>query len=376
MPKLAAVILCCNEDNVLARCLTSLRDVAELHVSIDESTTDNSEAVARQYTQNIYRHQFGEGGFAGARNCLQEQAELATDAEWFLWIDPDEWLAQGADVLLGLLEKADAKGVQSVMVRMMDVPVEAAATLPSSWMNSKLFKRGLRFQRRRHEHLPSNLERAECPEIVIKHQKGQRHEVQLACNKLKIDLAALIADWQEFGDQRSAFYVGDAYTQAGDFDTAISWFHRGLQQPNNIQGARAQLLQGLCKANRLLGKHDEAHSAAFEMWSEDWRNTTAALFELGCIAANAGWVDAAALWFRLLNQVPENIVSVNNVAAENPRELSLYGYAVVCCCRHQYDQALEYLSKATALAGVDRVQFGEIRQKIVAGLKGTQPCAE
>ena len=72
--KLAAVILACNEDNVLARCLGSLRGIAELHVSIDTATTDNTEAVARQFTQNVYRHCLAESNsYAAARNALQEK---------------------------------------------------------------------------------------------------------------------------------------------------------------------------------------------------------------------------------------------------------------------------------------------------------------
>lgn len=372
MPKLAAVVMACNEDNILSHCLQSVQGLAELHVSIDLATTDNTEAVARQFTQNIYHHDFSGDSFAAARNAVQEQVEAATEAEWFVWLDPDEWLDEGADLLPKLLEAADDRNLQALMVRMWDVPPPGSTTIPSSWMNCKFFRRGLRFSRRRHEHLPSNILRGDCPEVIIKHQKAQRPEVQAACNARKADLDALLADWQDFPDQRSAYYVGDAYIQRAEWHTAIAWFTVGLQCPDEIQGARAQLLGGLAKCYRLTEQPERARSAVFELWSEDWRNSSTALFDLGCIATAEEKLEEAALWFRLLNAMPQGVVSVTNVAVENPQELAMFGASLVHAGRGKHPEAIEALTKALELGGVDRPQYKDLRQKIVAAMTGGQ----
>lgn len=376
--KLAAVVLACNEDNLLPRCLASVRGIAELHVSIDTATTDKTEAVARQFTQNIYRHCLAESNsYSAARNSLQEQAEQATDAEWFVWLDPDEWLERDdAERLPGAIAEAERRGARAIMVRMHDLGVEGGDVAPSSWLNSKVFRRGLRFARRRHEHLtPTDTQRLEAPDITIKHQKGQRPEVLGRHSELKDNLQALVEDWEEYGDQRGACYVGDCWAHAGRWHDAVAWYTVGLTCPDNIVGARGQLLQGLCRAYQHLGQPEKARQAAFEFWSEDWHNTASALFELGCIAADNNSLDEAATFFRLLNATPENIASAVNVGAQNPRELSLYGAALVSHRRGEQAAALEYLTRATALAGAERTQYAALRQRVVEALAAGAPRA-
>lgn len=371
MSKLAAVILACNEDNVLARCLASLRGIAELHVSIDKATTDNTEAVARQFTQNIYQHEFAACNSYGAcRTQLQEAAEAATDAEWFVWIDPDEWLEPAdAEKVLPAIAEAEKVNASAIMVTMRDYGMAGSDSVPATWLNRKVYRRGMRFARRRHEHLvPTDCNRFDAAAIAICHQKAQRPEIIEKHNALKDNLQALVEDWQEFRDQRGAFYVGNAWAHARRWEDAIAWFTVGLGCPDNVIGARAQLLQGLLNAYRAIGDSDKARAAAFEFWSEDWHNTAQALFELGQIAADSGCLDEAAIYFRLLNATPENIRSGCNVGAQNPRELSLYGAAIVDGARGRFAEALDYLAKATALAGADRPQYEALRKKVVESL--------
>ncbi len=371
-PKLAAVVLACNEDNILARCLSSIKDIAELHVSIDTATTDETEAVARRFTQSIYRHSLAEtNSYSAARNGLQEQAEAATDAQWFLWIDPDEWLEPvDAQRLAAAVAEADERGAQAVMVTMHDLG-DGASVQPTTWLNSKVFRRGLRFARRRHEHLtPTDLRRLEAPHVAIKHQKTQRPEVVAAGNKLKDNLQALVEDWQEFGDQRAAFYVGNAWAASQRWHDAISWYVKGLATcPDVVAGSRAQLLFGLCRAYQRTGDLTKAREAIYEFWNDDWHNTPTALSELATVAVNSGSLDEAALYVRLLHATPENVRSTVSVCAQNPRELSMYGAATVSFARGLHAEALDFLVKATVLAGTERPQYAELRQRIVAALK-------
>jgi glycosyltransferase involved in cell wall biosynthesis len=377
-PKLAAVILACNEDNVLARCLQSLQGVAELHVSIDTATTDGTEAVARQFTQNIYRHCLAEtNSYSAARNGLQEAAEQATDAGWFLWIDPDEWLEpQHAQLLPGVIAEAEERDAQALMVRMYDLGLEGSGIDPSSWLNSKVFRRGMRFSRRRHEHLtPTDVLRLEAPQVVIHHQKRQRPDVLARNNGIKDNLQALVDDWQEFRDQRAACYAADCYAHAHRWHDAVAWYLEGLGCPDTVMGARGQLLQGLCRSYQNLGEFGKARQALFEFWSEDWHNTATALVELGTVALNAGSLDEAALYFRLLNATPDNVQSQLNVGATSPRESSVLGAAMVSCARGNYPEALQWLCKAIALAGRETPAHVALREKIVAAMTAAPEAA-
>jgi glycosyltransferase involved in cell wall biosynthesis/SAM-dependent methyltransferase len=75
-------------EHTLGQTLTKLKDVVdEIHVVIDEATTDKTQAIAEQFGAQV---SFGkspmETGFAAARN---ESLKAAT-CDWVLWVDADE----------------------------------------------------------------------------------------------------------------------------------------------------------------------------------------------------------------------------------------------------------------------------------------------
>ncbi len=361
----AAVILGCNEDNVLARCVESLSGVAELYISVDENSTDQTEALARQFTPHVYRHNLAAlDSFSAARNGLQDEAEKVSQLDWFLWIDPDEWLAEGKEGLGSLLAQADAQGKAGLMVRMVDIPAEAEPGVRgATWQNCKFFKRGQRFARRRHEHLPVSIQRAVCPQVAINHQKLQRPEVQTACGQIKTNLPALLADYAEFQDQRAAYYVGDGFLQANDAQTALNWFEKGLTHLDSILGARSQLYAGLFAAHRLLGNWDEAHRAAHDRWACDYRDGRDCAWQVGSLAVDTDNLDEAEYYFKMVLSMPEAQSGLNQVLSGSPTELAHYGLSVVYAKQGKLTEANQHLRAAERFG--PRPEYVLLRTQIV-----------
>ncbi len=260
MKQFAVIVLACNEDNVLGRCLQSCAGM-ELHVSIDKKTTDNSRAVAAQHGAALYEHEFVNNSWADTRNGVMAQVEAASEAGWFAWLDADEWWLEGTDLLPAALQMAAEQDVQGVGVLLQDH--EPASGAPAGrWPNVKILRRGTRFQRRRHEVVPASCTRIQANEIVIGHRKGQRPEVIAANEALKADLSALLADFGEFGDRRSAYYVADGFVKSGDLQSAVAWYERGLTLPPNQAGMEQLLRDGLAACYRSLGQVAKAREVA------------------------------------------------------------------------------------------------------------------
>ncbi len=75
-------------EDTLHRCLKTIRDEAdEIIVLLDDSTSDSSETIARQYTDKVYPFTWPES-FGEARNLSIQRAT----GDWVLWIDADEHL--------------------------------------------------------------------------------------------------------------------------------------------------------------------------------------------------------------------------------------------------------------------------------------------
>ena len=76
-----------NEAHFLARCLDAVKDHVDEIIIVDTGSTDETRAIAAQYTDRIYDFEWCDD-FAAARNHALEQAS----GDWILVLDADEWM--------------------------------------------------------------------------------------------------------------------------------------------------------------------------------------------------------------------------------------------------------------------------------------------
>lgn len=75
-----------DEEEVLARCLNSVKDIVDEIIIVDTGSTDRTKEIALQYTEHIYPYQWADD-FSAARN---ESIKRAT-CKWVLIMDADEY---------------------------------------------------------------------------------------------------------------------------------------------------------------------------------------------------------------------------------------------------------------------------------------------
>ena len=78
-----------NEEAVLARCLTSLQEIADEIIIVDTGSTDNTKEIAKSYTKHIYDFAWVDD-FAVARNFAFSKATK----EYIYSADADEVLEE------------------------------------------------------------------------------------------------------------------------------------------------------------------------------------------------------------------------------------------------------------------------------------------
>jgi|ERR1700722_2495357 len=93
---LSLLVTTINGRDKLPRILPALQDIAdELVIGIDDTTVDDSAAIARQYTDKVYpvRHEgFCGGGRQDHPNCIEDMLPHCS-GQWVLRIDHDETLS-------------------------------------------------------------------------------------------------------------------------------------------------------------------------------------------------------------------------------------------------------------------------------------------
>jgi glycosyltransferase involved in cell wall biosynthesis len=101
-PGVTLAMIVRNEAAKLRRCLESARRAVDAIVVVDTGSEDESPAVASEMGSSVVRITWPED-FAAARNVALEKVET----NWVLWLDADEWLAEGAAAQIREAAKSD-----------------------------------------------------------------------------------------------------------------------------------------------------------------------------------------------------------------------------------------------------------------------------
>lgn len=100
MPTLSACVITFDEADRLARCLDSVRDIADEIIVIDSGSTDGTVDIARRYTDKVWVTDWP--GFGLQKQRALDKARM----EWVLSIDADEALDETSrDALKALMSR-------------------------------------------------------------------------------------------------------------------------------------------------------------------------------------------------------------------------------------------------------------------------------
>jgi len=159
-----------NEEDVLARCLSSVRDITDEIIIVDTGSTDRTKEIAGQFTDKIYDFPWIDD-FSAARNF---SFNLATQ-EYILWLDADDYFTmQDRQLLLELKSTLDPT-VDSVTMD-YHLLVDPAGKVLQSIRRNRLVRRacGFRWIGAVHEYLAVG-GKIFNSEIAVKHQKEKQH---------------------------------------------------------------------------------------------------------------------------------------------------------------------------------------------------------
>ncbi len=86
MTSLSAIIITKNEAKNIGRCLCSIASWIDEIIVLDSGSTDQTVAICRQYTENVYSVDWP--GYGAQKNRALKLAQ----GDWILSLDADEWI--------------------------------------------------------------------------------------------------------------------------------------------------------------------------------------------------------------------------------------------------------------------------------------------
>ena len=206
-----------NEEKVLARCLTSVKDVVDEIIIVDTGSTDKTKDIARQFTDQVYDFQWV-NHFAKARNFAFSKATK----EYQMWLDADDLLEPEELEKLIQLKQTLNPLVDIVTLRYhTHFDVGGKPTLTST--RERLFKRKKNYQWQDaiHEYIQMS-GKVIHEEIAISHKK----EGTSGDRNLNI-YRQLIAQGKDLSPRETYYYARELMDH-GRHEESITYFKKFL----------------------------------------------------------------------------------------------------------------------------------------------------
>ena len=227
-PLISLCMIVKNEEDVIARCLQSVRGIVDELIVVDTGSTDRTIEIAESEEAAVYSREW-RNDFAFARN---ESIELAKGA-WILVLDADEVLAEGQDVALRELLAAHPNA-DGFFLRIHNFfGVESRQTGSSISASLRLFrnKPRYRYNSRIHEQIVQPILTANpsaqllYTDIRINHG-GYLPEVVHKKNKVQRNMDLLLRELEHTDNEGFHRYnLGIEYMRTNEHEKAIEQFH-------------------------------------------------------------------------------------------------------------------------------------------------------
>jgi len=249
---MASISLCMivkNEEEVLARCLSSARGMADEIVVVDTGSEDSTKEIARQFTDKVYDFKWVDN-FAAARNFAFSMGTC----EYLMWLDADDViLPEDAAAFLALKQTLDP-AVDTIMMK-YHIAFDEQGRPTFSYYRERVMRRcpQARWDGAIHEVVTPFGKIMHAP-IAVTHQRKAVTDPQrnLRLFENLIQRGGSLNPREQFYYARELYYnarYGEAAATFGAFlDSGRGW------SENNIEACRmlSQCLQALKEPERAL----------------------------------------------------------------------------------------------------------------------------
>lgn len=230
-----------NEEDVLARALDSVKELADEIIIVDTGSEDRTKDIARRYTQKVFDFEW-EDDFAAARNFACRKASM----DYWMWLDADDIVTENELKKMKALKSEIDPDTDVVMMKYLTGfdrdGYPAVSYYRERWLRNG---KGFIWKGRVHEAVvPSG--KVLYSDIEIEHHKNSADGSD---RNLRI-YESMIARG-ELGDPRQVFYYGRELYDHGRYEEAISVFDRFLAE----KGAWRENLIDACLQRSLCFKY-------------------------------------------------------------------------------------------------------------------------
>lgn len=275
-----------DEEEVLARCLDSVREAVDEIIIVDTGSTDRTKDIAGAYTEKIYDLPW-EDDFAGARNVSFAKAEM----DYCMWLDADDVMKEGERGRF-LQWKARSDGTPDAVMMKYAAGMDEQGKETLCYYRERLLKReaGFLWKGRVHEAVEVR-GKVEYLDIRIEH-----HSKKKRYGHRNLRIYERMKEEGEVFSARDRFYYARELYYHGRYEEAAGCFLFYLDRQDGFSENQVEACRYLSYCLYVLGKEEEALSALYRGLS--FRVPGGELCcDLGKHFADRGRWEQAAFWY-------------------------------------------------------------------------------
>lgn len=216
MPTISLCMIVKNEEDVLGRCLDSVKDIADEIVIVDTGSNDKTKEIAKKYTDKIYDFEWIDD-FSAARNYSFSKATK----DYIMWMDADDVIMEKDRIKLKDLKNTLDPSVDVIMLK-YDISFDEQGKALVSFFRERILKRSKNYKWLDPIHeviTPSgNVIRED---ISIAHKKIHRSDPK---RNLRI-YEKMLSEGKVFNARQQFYYSRELYYNER-YDEAIEGFNK------------------------------------------------------------------------------------------------------------------------------------------------------
>jgi len=280
-----------NEEEVLARCLDCVKDIADEIIIVDTGSSDRTKEIACLYTNKIYDFTWIDD-FAAARNFAFTQASK----DYIFWLDADDVLLEDDRIKLLNLKQSLDPSINSVTMN-YNLAFDPYGNVTTSLRRNRLVKRKNNYQwiGAVHEYL-AVYGLSMDSDIAVTH-KSEWHDSD---RNVKIYQKRLAAG--EIFNPRDQYYFANELLDHQIYDQAIEWYQKFLNTGQGWVEDNLSACRKLADCFQQLGDLENLEKYIFKSFIYD---TPRAEFccRLGYYFLTREQFKQAAFWYKLATEL-------------------------------------------------------------------------
>ncbi|RCX16902.1 tetratricopeptide repeat protein [Anaerobacterium chartisolvens] len=323
-----------NEQDTIARCLESVKDIVDEIIIVDTGSTDKTKDIANAFTSKIYDFEWIDD-FSAARNYSFSKAEM----DYIMWLDADDVILEEDRIKFIKMKEILPQDVD-IVVMQYNTGFDHMGNVIMSFYRERIFKRIRNFKWNDciHEYicLTGNIT---CVNICITHKKIHSE----AGRNLRI-FEKLISQGSELS-VRNLFYYARELLYNGKTDDAIVYFNKFLDTEQGWVENKINACDDLAKC--YLMKNDRKNALKAMLRSFGYGIPRAEICcQLGYYYMHDNDYKTASFWFELATRLEKPEYSLGFVLHD------FWGYIPnieLCVCHFKLGnikESLKYNNKA------------------------------